>query len=120
MKGGTFAGASDETNRNPTFKCPCTNTALSPRVPSFVGNDYFCNTGLSTHYSTFPNGRVHTADPLWDGKGCGRTNTCCSFNTPPWFVKGLSSPTTENIEMRMCQPDGSGTTPFELVELYVM
>ncbi len=115
----TFAGASDETNRNPTFKCPCTNTALSPRVPSFVGNDYFCNTGLSRHYSTSPSG-VHTADPLWDGKGCGRTNTCCSFNTPPWFVKGLSSSTTEKIEMRMCRPDGSGTTPFELVELYVM
>ena len=98
----TFAGASDETNRNYTFKCPCINTALSSsRVPSFVGNDYFCDTALSVYNSPVA-GRVETADPLWDGKGCGPTNTCCSFNSPPWFVKYLPSTTTDNIEVRMC------------------
>ena len=48
------------------------------------------------------NGVLQPADPLWDGKGCGPTNTCCSFNTPPWFVKDLSSATTDNIEMHGC------------------
>ncbi len=114
----TFAGASDETNRHYDFKCPCINTALTlSRVPSFVGNDYFCDTALSGSYTG--SNEVYTYDPLWDGKGCGSTNRCCSFNTPPWFVKNLSSSTTDNIEMRMCRPDGSGTTPYETVELYV-
>ncbi len=114
----TFAGASDETNRDYNFKCPCINTALtSSQVPSFVGNDYFCDTALSGRYTG--SNQVYTYDPLWDGKGCGSTNRCCSFNTPPWFVKNLSSSTTDNIEMRMCRPDGSGTTPYERVELYM-
>ena len=38
----TFAGVSDETDRNRSFKCPCINTALSPppSIPSYVGTDY--------------------------------------------------------------------------------
>ncbi len=41
----SFAGASDETTNNYSFKCPCVNTALtSSRIPSFVGNNYFCDT----------------------------------------------------------------------------
>ena len=118
----TFAAASDETTHDPTYKCPCINTALgsttSSRVPSFVGNDYFCDTALSRLYNSYP-GSIHTADPLWDGKGCGATNTCCSFNSPPWFVKTLPSPTTDSIEMRVCRADGNGLPSIEAVELYV-
>ncbi len=114
----TFAGASDETNQQYYYKCPCINTALtSSRVPSFVGNDYI--SVIHALSGPFPNtNQVYTYDPLWDGKGCGSTNRCCSFNTPLWFVKNLSS-TTDNIEMRMCRPDGSGATPYKRVELYL-
>ena len=63
---------------------------------------------------------LQPADPLWDGKGCGPTNTCCSFNNPPWFIKNLHSSTTDDVEMRLCKPYGDiGSTPIELVELYV-
>ena len=37
-------------------------------------------------------------DPLWDGAGCGPQNTCCSFNTPPWFYR---QPPLDDIEMRL-------------------
>ena len=115
----TFAGASDETSHNPSFKCPCTNTNLPPPpVPQYIGNDYFCDTALSTHYSIFPH-VLYPSDPLWDGKGCDPTNACCSFNNPPWFVKHLPSPTTDDMEMRLCLPDRRGSTPIEIVELYV-
>ena len=117
----TFAGASDETSNRPTFKCPCINTGItpSPSVPDFIGNDYFCDTALSTYY--YPNVPIafQPADPLWDGEGCGPTNTCCSFNHPPWFIKHLPSPTTDDIEMRMCRSDHSGSTPIEIIELYI-
>ena len=118
----TFAGSSDESTINANHKCPCLNPALNPTVssyiPSFVGNDYFCDTALSVHYKTVPRG-LQLSDPLWNGKGCGPTSTCCSFNTPPWFVKDFPSPTTEDIEMRVCRPYSNGFTPFEIVELYV-
>ena len=113
----TFVGAADELSSSPTYKCPCSNTNISPppRVPDFVGNDYFCDTGSSSHFMLI----FYPSDPLWDGKGCGPTNTCCSFNNPPWFVKNLPSPTTDDVEMRLCRPDTNGSTPIEIVELYV-
>ena len=118
----TFAGAPDETTSESSFKCPCLNSALDPavssRIPSFVGNDYFCDTALSVRHGTVPRA-LQPSDPLWDGKGCGPTNTCCSFNTPPWFVKDLPSPNTDDVEMRMCRPYNNGFTPFEILELYV-
>ncbi len=115
----SFAGALDEINGNDYHKCPCINTALtSSRVPSFVGNDYFCDTAyriIYTGYSPYP---LQTGDPLWDGRGCGYRSTCCSFNSPPWFIKNLSSTTADDIEMRMCRPNSYGL-PLEIVDLYV-
>ena len=120
----TFAGASDETSISPPFKCPCINTNINPppTVPSFIGSDYFCDTALSVYFNNVPRA-FQAADPLWDGEGCGSTNTCCYDPqrevNPPWFVKTLSSPTSDNIEMRMCRPGTDGSTPFEIVEFYV-
>ena len=52
----TFAGAADETSSNPTFKCPCINQQMSQsssHIPSFIGNDYFCDTSLSSSYGSY-------------------------------------------------------------------
>ena len=120
----TFAGASDESATNPSFKCPCINTNIqsSISIPNFIGNDYFCDTALSVSYTTVPI-VLQLDDPLWDGKGCGSSNTCCNFPSsdvkPPWFYKNLPSKTTDDIEMRLCQPNTDGTTPIEIVEVYV-
>ena len=117
----TFAGALDEHLSNHDNKCPCINTNLSPppTVPDFINNDYFCDTAIGTAgWNNVPQ-TLQSADPLWDGKGCGHTNTCRSFNHPPWFVKDLPSPTADDVEMRLCKPGGTGGTPIESVELYV-
>ena len=104
--------------------CPCTNTDNinnnpSILIPSFVGNDYFCDTGTSSE----PTNAYYPDDPLWDGEGCGPTSTCCEFNNPPWFCKTLPQPTTDDIEVRLCG-DGSSTnnedTPLELIEIYTL
>ena len=118
----TFAGARDEENNSGQWKCPCINTNINPppTLPSFVGNDYFCDTALSTYSSVSV---LYGNDSLWDGEGCGPTNTCCYDPerkvNPPWFVKTLSSPTSDDIEMRLCKPYSVGETPIEIVELYV-
>ena len=125
----TFAGAADESTHRPDLKCPCINTNIHSSilrirpVPSFIGNDYFCDTSLSNRYSSYSKG-FYPSDPLWDGQGCGSTNACCSVpsecnDSPPWFIKNLPSPTTDEVEMRLCRPDTSGSTPIEIVELYV-
>ena len=58
--------------------------------------------------------------PLWDGESCV-FSICCEFNNPPWFTKTLPSTTSDNIELRICihQVTGTENTPIELIELYV-
>ena len=118
----TFAAASDEVGTAPSSNCPCTNTnraAQATPPPAFVGNDYFCDTGSEERRQLI----FYGDDPLWDGAGCGPLNTCCSFNTPPWFYKQLPRPTTDNIEMRVCTDTNSDDTnenvAIEIIDMYV-
>ncbi len=81
----SFVGAESESpSTNPSYNCPCTNTNVTwpYQVPSFIRNDYFCDTGNN---GLLIANRYYTKDPLWDGQGCGPNSTCCSFNSPPWF-----------------------------------
>lgn len=114
----TFAASPDESSGSAPWSCPCIhNSGSAAQPPSFVGTDYFCDTGTTAWQF-----RLYTDDPLWDGAGCGPANTCCSLNNPPWFLKQLPSTTTGNIEMRICR-DESGTNNedvlIETIELFV-
>ena len=99
---------------NDPTQCPCGVPNYRGYIPSFIGNDYFCESG---HHGTlnFP------SNIFWDGVGCDSTSTCCTFNNPPWFCKNLPQPTTDDIELRLCgdQSTGDEDTPIEEVEIYV-
>ena len=119
----TFATGGTEVNQgsNPAEDCPC-DTSNYDSVPEFVGNDYFCKSGLhsawnlSIHLNTF-----FPDDILWDGEGCTSTSTCCQLNNPPWFTKNLPTATSDDIELRLCTNSGPtiDDIPIELIELYV-
>ena len=114
----TLAAALDEVS-NARHNCPCTNTlnTATIHIPTYVGNDYFCDTASENHWQF----KFYPDDPLWDGEGCGPQNTCCSFNNPPWFMKELSSSTTDDIEMRLCADYGRTDEDItvEIIELYL-
>ena len=117
----SFVGGLDEDiSLHSAASCPCvTGSTARSRTPSFVGRNYFCESGITSGHVIgyfYPNG-----DPLWDGQGCGPTSSCCTFNSPPWFNVTLSSPTTDDIEVRICGDEGIGgeDTPIQLIELYV-
>ena len=121
----TFIAGLVENNPSyyPHHSCPCADraTALSD-VPSFIGNDYFCESGNpNSGYSN----TLYANDPLWDGQGCGAAS-CCELSyppgvTPPWFCKQLPQATTDDIEVRICADEGVGNeaTPVELIVIYV-
>ena len=117
----TFAATlAEQSNRyNPLINCPCTNTDVTwpYQVPSFIGNDYFCDTG---NRGPGISGNIYyTSDPLWDGSGCGSASTCCEFNTPPWFCKPLPQPTSDDLELRLCNLNSGVDKLISLVEIFI-
>ena len=101
------------------YYCPCADYRFNGIVPAFIGNDYYCDSGVDSS----PQEGVFYTTPLWTGKGCTPPNFCCSHSGMPWFCKTLPVPTTDYIEIRNCQNNNGGVisedTAVELMELYV-
>ena len=97
------------------WQCPCDN-GNTYLPPSFVGNDYFCESVLAQlKFQRI----LYSNAPLWDGQVCEGGGTCCKFNNPPWFTKNLVNSTTDDIELRICVGWNPGDVALELLELYV-
>ena len=107
----TLAAGTNENN----VSCPCIdncqNNSTTP-PPSFVGKDFFCDTGSEDR-----------SNPLWNGGSCVAMNTCSTSHcpSPPWFYRDLPHTTTEDIEMRACSDDGRAyeDIAIEAIEIYV-
>ena len=117
----TFVAGLTEGSGCTRCKCPCDTTGTHPAtIPSFVGEDYFCESGTSEAWVSAD--LLFADDPLWDGEGCSASSTCCSLNNPPYFVKTLPWPTCNDVEARICIHSygiASGDIAVEQVELYV-
>ena len=116
----TFAaGATEVDTRYFSARCPC-DVHDYDGVPAFVGDDFFCESGLHSSWSE-QYIIIFFLDVLWDGQNCTSTSTCCQLNNPPWFTKNLTNATTDDIELRICTnfaPEYDDI-PLELIELYV-
>ena len=98
------------------FRCPCT-TDFTYQLPSYVGNDYYCESAIGSEIDFKPN------DPLWDGQDCtGNEGPCCTNTNQPWFHKSLDATTNEDIELRVCgneSPTGDEDTVLQVIELFI-
>ena len=108
--------------------CPCNPADTNTVPPPFIRNDYFCESGAT--YDTRPGtgaspNPFYGDDLLWDGRDCfgdaDDVSTCCTFNTPPWFLKELPSSTTDDIEFRLCCSSlaNGNDIALELLEIFV-
>ena len=116
----TFVSGLSEGNPTWSSVCPCdSNSTIN--IPPFVGNDYFCESGVNEQWFTGRHYRFHPNDALWDGEACLPSSTCCSQHNPPYFTKQLPTPTTDDIEARICMHVSlpGANLAVELVELYV-
>ena len=104
-------------SRTDRFGCPC-NTGSTVSPPSFVGNDYYCESATTSSSTSV----LHSNDPLWDGQQCtGLEGPCCTNSNLPWFNKTLAATTNEDIELRLCQDNSitSEGSPLQVIELYI-
>ena len=97
------------------ISCFCTDNCQANSTtppPSFVGKDYFCDTGSEDR-----------SNPLWNGGSYVAMNMSSSFNSPspPWFYRDLPHTTTEDIEMRVCVDESRNNEDIaiETIEIYV-
>ena len=112
----TLMAAYSDSHNHDTANCPCYSQGSTQ---SFVGNDYFCESGNPNYQSQ---SKLYTQDPLWDGKGCGSSEAnCCSAAGLPWFNKVLNSTTTDYIELRVCTDQGTANedVPVSFYDIYI-
>ena len=112
----SFVMGYDQTSKN-SWVCPCAHDQ-HVTVPSFVGDNYFCDAALNRYDSSAPN-VVHTDNPLWDGVNCGEAPNCCNHNS--WFNTTLPIATSDYLEVRIClnESPGEADALIKLLDLYV-
>ena len=88
-------------------RCPCDNSDrdVAPLPPPEVGENYFCSVTFS--------------DRLWSGSDCNSASSCCSFHDPPYFSVQLPSPTTDQIELRICNDETGEPLLVLFAEMYI-
>ena len=96
-----------------TCQCPC-EPYYAYTTPPFVGNDYFCETVATGIWDE----GLFSDNALWDGQDL--LNQCYGLNNPPWFHKTLPTPTTDDIEVRLCFNNEADDIAVELLEVYIM
>ena len=108
----------DDTSVN-QHNCPCNTGNTETTVPSFVGSDYYCESGVDIGYWSSV---LYANDPLWDGQQCGGLEgPCCTNPKMPWFIKILNETTTEDIELRVMADEATSNEdiPLDIIELYI-
>ena len=113
----TYAIGRSKTDSDTRLMCPC-SAPEATKPPTFVQGHYFCDEGASTTPTSF---RYYSDTPLWNGKGCLQSSSCCATSGMPWFCRTLPRPTTDDIEVRWCsdQDLGNEATATELLEILV-
>ena len=96
------------------FNCPC---ALypGPNAPTFVGEGYFCESGVNGHWVA----QWYLDDPLWDSHGCESGSTCCDRGGP-WFTITLSQEASDDIEVRLCFNEDKGNEDIGIEQLEIL
>ncbi len=111
----TYAVGYSEDGNYPGSNCPCAKYPGS--LPTFVGADYYCESGNPGAVED----TWYTGDPLFDGLGCPSGNTCCSKPDLPWFEKKLAAPVNVSVEGRLCGDEASSNEDIGVyrMELYI-
>ena len=108
----TLAGGLSQDVNYSTYNCPCAQYP-GPSPPSFVGNDYYCDTAMKGQWQS---NAYWSKERLWDGH-CYSKSNCCNRSGMPFFVKKLKGETTEAIEVRLCINEGLHNENLGLEEM---
>ena len=106
----TFTAQSSCHTKNNRDGCPCLHDykRYEGKVPLFVGQDFFCETG---NYNENIEAKTYTSNKLWDGTGCGTFPGGCEGSRDTWFHWKFSFAIKSDLEMRLCLTQGRWSSP---------
>ena len=108
------------TTGDPTARhCYCRTNNDKSKQPSFVHDNYFCDTGVPSDKTQPKYNVVYSNRPLWDSCGSGDP-ACCSpsVSVPPWFYREIGE-TCSDIEMRVCTSQGGNDEDVFIKEMEI-
>ena len=108
------------TTGDPTARhCYCRTNSDKSKQPSFVHDNYFCDTGVPSDETQPKYNVVYSNRPLWDSCGSGDL-ACCSpsASVPPWFYREIGE-TCSDIEMRVCTSQGGNDEDVFIKEMEI-
>ena len=113
----TFGNGKYQTSTD-KYGCPCNSDTSSTSTPSYVGDDYYCESGTSVNrqYTLFID------DPLWDGEDCVDNEApCCTNPNMPYFVRDLGASSTEDIDYRICtsEHESDEAVGIDQIEIFI-
>ena len=115
----TYMAGLSEHSLSAKFECPCNVASQGYPPPSYVGSDYYCESG-NPNFAADP--IFHADDPLWDGELCRDADVdCCTSDSLPWFTKTLIETVSDHIEVRLCQDEAitNEDVPVDIIEIFV-
>ena len=101
--------------------CPC-DPGNTYGPPTFVGNDYVCESILTSGNWTSNPLQFIPDNALWDGQDNLSAKSCYDeLINPPWFNKTLPALTSVDIELRLCftSRDTEADIGIQLMVIYV-
>ena len=110
----TFVAGYSKDDHNFCCNCPCASPNPGPAAPSFVGENFFCESGITGIHED----QWYLDDPLWDSQGCASGSTCCDRGGP-WFTTTLSQVASDDIEVRWCSLNAGEESGVEQLEIYI-
>ena len=115
----SFASQRSTTGYPSPRHCYCLTNNDKSKQPSFVHDNYFCDTGVPSDETQPEYNVVYSDRPLWDSCGIGDA-ACCSPSVfvPPWFYREIGE-TCSDIEMRVCTDQGSDDEDIFIKEMEI-
>ena len=98
--------------------CPDVSPKYNWNIPFYLGNNYYCDSGLYKYNNGTDTTKFHNVNRLWEGKDCEYPNFSCKRSGQPWFYTKLPTYIKEHIEIQSCFTDNADVR-FDNLEIYL-
>ena len=99
--------------------CPDVSPRYNWTIPYYIGNNYYCDSGLYKYNGIRDSTTFHNENRLWEGKDCKYPNFSCKRSGQPWFYTKLPKYMEDYIEIHSCFNNNKADVRFDNLEIYL-